>query len=199
MAEVLKHGAIADAEYFKRASHAATAVAGTTPNAGSEWWTSADAEQLVLRSVEIKSAIVAADERESGQRESLNFGHTVAHAIELVSEYQTLHGHAVSVGMIVEALAAEDLGVAEQGLANTLRTSLAAAGLPSKVAEALNENRLIETMRGDKKARGGEIRCAVPSKLGVMTPVENRWSVTVPEDVMREALRAANSGTSRHP
>src|SRR5205085_8352186 len=108
-AEIVKHGVIADAGYFEQACtflrHAPTSLA-----AGLE-----DLTHIIRRSIEIKAAIVERDERESGLRKVLNFGHTIGHAIEAATDFATLHGEAVAIGLVVEARLAERLGVAEAG------------------------------------------------------------------------------------
>src|SRR6185503_7140921 len=81
-------------------------------------------ERVVRRSVEIKAEVVAADEREAGRRAILNFGHTVAHAIEATTKFATLHGEAVAIGMAYEARLAETLGIAEPGTADRLQRLL---------------------------------------------------------------------------
>src|SRR5437660_120849 len=84
---------------------------------------------IIARSVEIKAAIVARDERESGLRKVLNFGHTIGHAIEAASEFETLHGEAVAIGLVAEARLAERIGVAKTGTARVIERVCRAAGL----------------------------------------------------------------------
>src|SRR5213594_3739534 len=93
MAEAVKHGVIADRQYFDVLEQEHAAV--TTRDVGA-------LERVVRRSVEIKAEVVAADEREAGRRAILNFGHTVAHAIEATTKFATLHGEAVAIGMAYE-------------------------------------------------------------------------------------------------
>ncbi len=108
MAEAVKHGVIADRQYFDALEQEHRAVAAREAGA---------LERVVRRSVEIKAAVVAADEREAGRRAILNFGHTVGHAIEATAKFATLHGEAVAIGMAYEARLAETLGIAEPGTA----------------------------------------------------------------------------------
>src|SRR5439155_1588021 len=98
MAEAVKHGVIADRQYFDVLEQEHAAV--TTRDVGA-------LERVVRRSVEIKAEVVAADEREAGRRAILNFGHTVAHAIEATTKFATLHGEAVAIGMAYETRLAE--------------------------------------------------------------------------------------------
>src|SRR5712691_6697542 len=94
MAEAVKHGVIGDAAYFAALERDPKAIAARNPDA---------LERLVRRSVEIKAAVVVADEREAGRRAVLNFGHTVGHAIEATGRFSALHGEAVAIGMAYEA------------------------------------------------------------------------------------------------
>ena len=190
LAEVLKHGAIADAGYFHSVAQQAADLARAPAESARLWWQTDAACRLIARSVEIKSEIVADDERESGRRESLNFGHTVAHAIEVVSEFTVLHGHAVAMGMIAESRVGEAMGMTVPGTAAVIRKALDAAQLPTHLVRHLDEERLVDAMRLDKKARGGATRCAIPSSIGTMAPVDGNWSAVVSRGAMVTALRA---------
>ena len=126
LAEALKHGVIADAAHFS-----AVAVTGAELRHGRPDDRSMSA--LIARSVEIKSAVAAGDFRESGRRKTLNFGHTIGHAIEHLSGYSQLHGEAVAIGMCVEAALAERMAIAEPGTADRVRAACEATGLPTAV------------------------------------------------------------------
>lgn len=180
-AEVVKHGVVADAAYFDRAAALAPALAARTPGVHPEL------ADLIARSVEIKAGIVARDERESGLRKVLNFGHTIGHAIEAGLRYQTLHGHAVAIGLVAEAKVAERLGIAEQGLAQAIEQVCRRAGLPTGVPD-IPMDQLLAWTRSDKKARGGHVEYALPARIGVMAGSERGWAVPVDDAVVREAL-----------
>ena len=196
LAEVFKHGAIADAGYFHSVAQQAADLARAPAESARVWWQTDAACRLIARSVEIKSEIVADDERESGRRESLNFGHTVAHAIEAVSEFTVLHGHAVSMGMVAESRVGEALGITVPGTAALIRQALEVAQLPTRLGRHLDEEQLVAAMRRDKKARAGETRCAIPRSIGAMAPVAGNWSAVVSRDAMVTALRAIAPDTA---
>jgi 3-dehydroquinate synthase len=180
IAEAVKHGVIADAEYFAFLEREGAAVADRKDPA---------LERLVARSVEIKAGIVSADEREAGVRAALNFGHTVGHAIESASGYSLLHGEAVAIGMAYEALLAETLGIAEPGTASRLSAVLTAYRLPVTRPLAASVDQLISRMRNDKKARSGDLRFALPRTIGAMHGgVASGWTVAVSEGAVRELL-----------
>ena len=109
----------------------------------------------VRRSCEIKAEVVASDERESGRRAFLNFGHTFAHAIEAGLGYGCwLHGEAVGCGMVLAARLSERLGLIEPQRARRLESIIKSAGLPTKPPE-VDDKLLVELMRSDKKSVEG--------------------------------------------
>jgi 3-dehydroquinate synthase len=180
LAEAVKHGAIADAEYFAflESDHAAI-LAKDGPAL----------ERVVQRSVEIKAAVVAEDEREAGRRATLNFGHTIGHAIEATSKYEVLHGEAVGIGMVYEARLGEAIGVTAKGTTDRIVRLLEQFRLPVERPEGASVDQLIEVMRGDKKARGGEIRFALSKGIGVMSgSSKHGWTVAVEEERIGEVL-----------
>ena len=116
--------------------------------------------ELIVRSIKVKAEVVAADEKESELREILNYGHTLAHAIELRERYQWRHGAAVSVGLVFVAELARLAGRLDDATAQRHRTILESLGLPvSYDADALPQ--LMEYMAGDKKTRAGVLRFVV--------------------------------------
>jgi 3-dehydroquinate synthase len=180
MAEAVKHGVIADRRYFDALEQEHRAVSAREPEA---------LARVVRRSVEIKAEVVGADEREAGRRAILNFGHTVAHAIEATSKFATLHGEAVAIGMAYEARIAELLGIAEPGTADRLHRLLERYALPLALPPSATVDDLIAAMRLDKKARDGVVRFALPRAIGRMHVDGTSWTVAAPEGAVREVLR----------
>jgi 3-dehydroquinate synthase len=121
---------------------------------------------LILRSVEIKASIVVQDEREGGIRRNLNFGHTLGHAIESESGYRLLHGEAIAIGMVLETMLGEQLGVTAPGTASRVRDTAQRAGLPHAVPRQLDAHRILAATRGDKKAREGVTEYALIAEIG---------------------------------
>jgi 3-dehydroquinate synthase len=180
LAEAIKHGVIADRAYFGWiATSLRQILHGDAPDDATEM-------HLVRRSVEIKVSVVRKDERESGVRKILNFGHTIGHAIEMVSAYGVPHGDAVAIGMVAEAILAERLHLAERGLADAIGTVLDAAGLPVRLPENMSAAEVVSATRGDKKSRGGHVEYALPRALGEMAGSESGYAVRAPDsDVLR--------------
>jgi 3-dehydroquinate synthase len=127
--------------------------------------------ELVERSIRVKAHVVGVDLRESGLREILNYGHTLAHAIEKVEGYTWRHGQAVSVGLVFAAVLGRRTGRLDETTAGRHRTVLASLGLPvSYPAAAWPE--LLATMRVDKKARGATLRFVLLDGLAQPAVVE---------------------------
>ncbi|QXL85748.1 3-dehydroquinate synthase [Comamonas sp. NLF-1-9] len=153
LAEVIKYGPIADMAFFDWLEAHMDALRARDKAA---------LAHVVKRCCEIKADVVAQDERESGLRAILNFGHTFGHAIETGMGYGVwLHGEGVAAGMVMAAELSLRLGLVDGRFVQRLRALLARAGLPTQapVLDAQdNAGRYLELMRVDKKAEAGEIR-----------------------------------------
>jgi len=153
LAEVIKYGAIVDADFFAWIEDNLEALIAR------------DADALaaaVQRSCELKAEIVAEDERESGRRALLNFGHTFGHAIEHCQGYgEWLHGEAVAAGMVMAA----QLSANDTALAGRIETLLKRAGLPTR-PPAIAANDLLAAMSLDKKVQGKQLRFVLLRSLG---------------------------------
>ena len=185
LAEMLKHGVLTDARYF-----ASVVATGQRLSQLDQRARAAALTPLVADSVRIKAAVVAEDAREGGKRQVLNFGHTIAHAIEKRLDYQLPHGDAVALGMIVEAQLAELAEVAREPLAARIREAVAAVGLPTVLPAGVDRDAVLHETHGDKKARAGAARYALPVALGEMDPADGRWSRPVADALVRQALDA---------
>jgi len=140
---------------------------------------------LAARNVAIKAGVVAADDREiSGVREALNFGHTVAHALEAATNYRIPHGDAVAIGMVAEAQLAVRLGLLPPEEVHRLRALLGRAGLPVR-APTVPATDLVSRMMLDKKVRSGRLRFSLIDRIG-----ECRTGVEVEPALVVEVLRA---------
>jgi 3-dehydroquinate synthase len=176
-AEAVKHGLILDAhllDTFERLAPQMIALEGDEPVAA------------IRRSVAIKGESVSADEFETGdERVLLNYGHTVAHAIEAVSGYgRYLHGEAVAVGMMAAAGIAERLGMIDTELVERQRRVLESYNLPVR-ASGLAAEVIIDATRSDKKSRGGTIRWVLLEGPGRATTRRD-----VPDEIVLDAVRA---------
>ena len=157
LAEVIKHGAIADPEFLTWIESNAAALMACDTTA---------MMHAVLRSCEIKSAVVSADEREGGIRATLNFGHTFGHAIEAGMGYgEWLHGEAVACGMVMGADLSCRLNLIIQTEVDRLRNIIQSMNLPTQAPKFATQ-RYMDLMQVDKKTEGGQIRYVVLEKIG---------------------------------
>jgi 3-dehydroquinate synthase len=150
LAEVAKYGALGDAGFVRWIDHHALALRSRDPDA---------LAQAIETSCRHKAAIVARDERETGERALLNFGHTFAHAIEAATGYSALlHGEAVAIGMVLAARLSARLGMAGPAPADALADLLVRLGLPVELPAGLDPRVLLDHMRLDKKNASGRLR-----------------------------------------
>jgi 3-dehydroquinate synthase len=175
LAEVIKYGPIADMAFLEWIEANIDALLRCDPEAMAH---------AVRRSCEIKAWVVGQDERESGLRAILNFGHTFGHAIEAGLGYGAwLHGEAVGCGMVMALELSQRLGLVDRAFVQRVTALIARAGLPT-VGPALGADRYLELMRVDKKAEAGQIRFIVIESPG-------RAALrTAPDALVREVLAA---------
>ncbi len=162
MAEVIKYGIIRDASFFDYLDINREKILSLDPCV---------LEHIVRRSCEIKAEIVSKDEREGGLRAILNFGHTVAHAVETAENYSLSHGHAVAIGMVYAAQLAHKNGLCDGSVPERVKKLLASYGLPISLS-ALSRKptiaELIGAMQVDKKAEDGKVKFVLPTKIGAV-------------------------------
>ena len=174
-AEAIKHALILDSDLLDTfEAHAEELV----------YLSSELAESVIRKSVEIKAEKVSADEFETGNdRVLLNYGHTIGHAIEAVTEYGTyLHGEAVSIGMMVAANISQRMGMISDELVDRQRTLLQRFDLPVTIS-GVDIDALLQATTTDKKVRGGQIRWVL-----LQGPGKSTTSREVPPKIVRAAL-----------
>jgi 3-dehydroquinate synthase len=176
LAEVIKYGVIYDRELFDFLADNRDRILGLDSEA---------LTHIVQRSCEIKAEVVAKDERETGLRAILNFGHTIGHAIETVTEYKRfLHGEAVAIGMCLEARLSRMLNLIDEGQVSRIKEVIDSYGLPSEKPANINAHSIFLSMQLDKKAVAGELKFILPEKIGSV-----RIYKGVSEELLREVLR----------
>jgi 3-dehydroquinate synthase len=161
-AEIIKHAVIADTRMFRTLQ---SWKAGAAPAL----------QTLIKRNIQVKSSIVAQDERDrTGQRALLNFGHTVGHAIERAGNYRKfLHGEAVSLGIV----AACAISVKKAGLSadqrNAIVDLLRGFGLPTRLPSKFPRKKILAAIKFDKKFEGGKVRLVVAPRIGAAYVADN--------------------------
>ncbi len=167
VAEVIKYGVIWDEDFFDYLGKEKDGLMALDSGA---------LAYVIRRSCEIKAEVVSRDEREGGLRAILNYGHTIGHAIETVTGYtRYLHGEGVAMGMYLEALLAERMGIMAAGGAAKVKALVDSYGLPSGLFKGADALSMVDAMGLDKKAVAGSIHCVLPEQIGrvrVNEPVE---------------------------
>jgi 3-dehydroquinate synthase len=189
LAEAVKHAMIASEHYLEDIEARAASIEQRDEQAILD---------LVHESVRIKSAIVAEDVLEAGRRATLNFGHTIAHAIERVSKYAVPHGFAVAIGMVVESRLGEAVGLTAPGTTRRLETVLGRLGLPLTPPPGIDPESVLAATVADKKTRASKVRYALVSRLGLCRPGSaGGWTVEVPDTAVLDSLRGGSAPVSQ--
>jgi 3-dehydroquinate synthase len=158
LAEVIKIAAVRDAEFLDWLEKSHAAIMARNPST---------ITRMIERSVINKAEIVAEDEREAGIRALLNFGHTFAHALETLTDYERyLHGEAVAIGMMAATRLSESRGLCERGFSARLNELLQRFGLPREIPSDLEAERILEAMKLDKKVLAGSTRLILVQAAG---------------------------------
>lgn len=178
LAEIIKYGVIADKELFNFVENNIKQIF--------------DCEEKVLikiikRCCEIKAKIIEKDEKENNLRKILNYGHTVGHAIESLSNYYINHGEAISLGMIAEAYISNQLGYLSKETLYRIKAILKRAGLPIKVGR-IKIGEIINKMKIDKKVMDKRIRFVLPQQIGKMKSVKGEYGITIEKRLIKEAI-----------
>jgi 3-dehydroquinate synthase len=177
IAEVIKYGVIWDEELFDFLESKRKKILKLDREA---------LMYVIKRSCEIKAEVVSKDERESGLRAILNFGHTIGHAIETVTGYRKyLHGEAVAIGMHLEAKLAGMLNLFDDRKTSRIKSLINAYNLPSEMPQDIDVDHILFSMQLDKKAIAGKLRFVLPEKIGKV-----RIQKGVAEKVIRDLLKS---------
>jgi 3-dehydroquinate synthase len=177
IAEVIKYGVIYDRELFDFLEADKDKILDLDSRAMSH---------IIKRSCEIKAEIVSKDERESGLRAILNYGHTIGHAVETVSGYKRfLHGEAVAIGMFLEARLSQILGLIDKDQVSRIKVVIDSYGLPSEIPADMDVQSLLLSMQLDKKTVAGEMKFIFPEKIGQV-----RIHKGVTENTIRDLLQS---------
>jgi 3-dehydroquinate synthase len=174
LAEIIKCGAIADADFFKFVGDDITGLLRLT---------SSNLETAIAKSIKIKAKVVEEDERDNGVRAILNFGHTVGHAVEALTGYHVYrHGEAVAIGMVSACLIGEEMGYTPPETTEALLKVLQQAGFPFHLDERIYPNDVIRLSALDKKSIDGSARFVLLERLG---------KATVGHEVSNDIIKAA--------
>jgi len=179
LAEVIKYGIISDKEFFGLLKRE---VAGLLD------LTSPHLDAVLAHSCAIKARVVEQDERDEGLRAILNFGHTVGHALEAVTQYKTYtHGEAIALGMVSAALIGEEAGVTRPGDTASLIAMLRTAGFGVCLNVRHDIGELLSLLAWDKKSVGGSARFVLMEEIGRATPGHQVSEAAIRKALVRQA------------
>ena len=178
IAEVIKYGVIWDAELFSMLEQAP----------GIDSYETIDRsflETILERSCQAKADVVSQDEKETGIRAILNYGHTIGHAIESLTDYKEyVHGEAVALGMVAAGEIAIQMGLWKEADGNRQHKLIVKAGLPTRVtSQKVEVKDVLEAIKNDKKVKSGKTRFVLPTKIGKVKITDK-----VAADVVKEAV-----------
>lgn len=181
MAETIKHACLASLDMFEFLEENMDDIKAFMPFA---------CEYIAENNCQIKYHVVMQDEKEtSGLREVLNLGHTVGRAVETVSEYRLLHGEAVAIGMVAQAMLSESLGYMTAEEVERVVALLQKAGLPTTIPDYIDREELVQKLYTDKKVRAGKLRFVLQKGIGqVVEFTPGVYAKAIEEDMARDII-----------
>lgn len=179
ISEVIKYGVIWDAELFSQLEQA-------TDISSFETIDSDLLNTILMRSCQAKADVVSKDEKETGLRAILNYGHTIGHAVESLTDYKEfVHGEAVALGMIAAGEIAIQMGLCKETAGDRQNKLIEKAGLPTKVSSKITVKDILETIKNDKKVKSGKVRFILPIEIGKVKITDKVSSDVVKESVLQ--------------
>lgn len=179
LVESVKHALIADDEYFDYLKENMPAILDRDCGI---------LEQVAYTNCRIKAAVVAEDPTEQNKRRILNFGHTIGHAVESASNFDLLHGEAVSVGIIGAELIARQMGFAAPDRLKRIQEVLSMLSAPLKIPKGLQKEELFDIIKRDKKAVNQWPKFVLLDEIGQAYFKDEQWAHDVPQKIVDETL-----------
>ncbi|MCH9757381.1 MAG: 3-dehydroquinate synthase [Gammaproteobacteria bacterium] len=179
LSEIIKHALITDKSYFEYIHSNIKAIEQKKPDV---------LLRLIQRSIEIKSEVVSADAKEQSKREILNFGHTIAHAIETCSDYQIHHGQAVTIGLIVESYLSYQMGLLKKADLIQIKALITELKLPLDLGMIDSKQAILKAFTQDKKTRQSKPRFVLLEQIGMVYQVDGAFAHPVEIQYMNQAI-----------
>lgn len=187
--EMIKHGLIADFNLFEFLEKYSNQLLTLDSNV---------VEKAIFESCRIKKEIVEQDERENGKRHLLNFGHTVGHALECLTDYSLSHGEAVAIGLLVESCLSVKLGLLDQKSLERIEKNLRQYGLPLRLPFKFSIQTILDAMAMDKKSLRGQPRFVIIDAIGSSLAYDSNYCTHVDESIIKSALQWMNDDLCCH-
>ncbi|MFC1765361.1 3-dehydroquinate synthase [Planctomycetota bacterium] len=179
LVESVKHAAIADQAYFELLESQLDAILTRD---------SAVLAQIAMRNCQIKGRVVEIDPMEQNLRRTLNYGHTIGHAVESASQYQLLHGEAVAVGMIGAGLIEQHLELGDKDRWGRIKTVLEKLNQPVKIPPEIKPDQVFDLIKRDKKAVDRWPKFVLTNELGEVYQDNGQWAVDIKQSLVEEVL-----------
>jgi 3-dehydroquinate synthase len=186
LVESIKHGLIADREYFEFIETRLDAILAREADV---------LEEMARRNCTIKGRVVEEDPNERNLRRILNYGHTVGHAVESASGYALLHGEAIAIGIVAAGLIEQEMGLAEPGRLDRIRAVLTKLGVPIRMPSGMADERILDLLRHDKKAVDRWPRFVLLRSLGQVHCEDGQYAVPVNRETVEKALTILATGS----
>ncbi len=151
-------------------------------------------KKVIEQAIKIKVGIVSADEKENHQRMILNFGHTIGHALEKVTDYALLHGYAVALGILVESKISQLLGYLSREDYETIKSLLLKLSISGSQLNKINIDEIIQTTKSDKKTKNDKVRYVLLEKIGQVYYQENKFAHPVSDEIVKQAFNEVSEG-----
>jgi 3-dehydroquinate synthase len=187
--EMLKHGLIADRSYIDELELNAVNLLELDRE---------NIELAIWKSCRIKQQIVKEDEKETGRRRLLNFGHTIGHALEKLTAYTMPHGEAVAIGILVESYLSLLLGWMDEKSFLYIRNVFQSYDIPMRVPAVASPERMLTAMQSDKKSYRNSPRFALLKEAGIPIPFEGQYCTSIDEKYLLTALKWMNDALCSH-
>jgi 3-dehydroquinate synthase len=180
LVESVKHALIADSDYFDFLESHLDAILARDP----------DVLATVARyNCTIKGRVVEADPHERNQRRMLNYGHTIGHAVESASNYELLHGEAVAIGIVAAGLIEAEMGLSQPDRLDRIQGVLERLGAPVRLPAGLDQDKLMDILKHDKKAVDKWPKFVLITRLGQVHHPQGQYAVDVSRDIVEKILK----------
>ena len=180
LVESIKHAIIADSEYFDFLEKNLDAIVSRDTDI---------LEKIAYKNCRIKGNVVEQDPNEKNLRRILNYGHTIGHAVESASNFELLHGEAVSIGIIGVSLIEKELGLSQAGRFDRVRKILEKLSVPVNLPSNLAEDKLLDLIKRDKKAINKWPKFVLIEKIGKVHTKDGQYAIEVEPEIVKKVLK----------
>jgi 3-dehydroquinate synthase len=179
LAETVKHGLIADEDYFEFLETNIEAILQKETEV---------LQKIAVANCQIKADVVEEDPTEKNRRRVLNYGHTIGHAVETASGFDLLHGEAVAIGIVGAGMIEREMSLADNQQLERIRDMLIKLGMPTAIPAEIDKNTLMDIVKRDKKAVHKWPKFVLLERIGAVRCVDGQWAQGVSEGIVKSVL-----------